>query len=218
MYDPDKRRQGIALLSASSFGGKEPYLRMYRLLLSDPDATVRGACAKALGEHGTVADAKRLQPLLEDNNAFVRWETAKALQRIHNPVVVPQLIDRLQNDDDPDVRMACARALGQYPQPRVFGALVGALADPNYGVVASAEWSLETLTGYKGAGDDGAAWLRWRRKHNQDLFAHQRTYTYEPYDAPPGFLRRIEFWKPLKHPKARLPVGAKVAASQPASN
>ena len=217
MYDADKRREGVALLSASSFGGKEPYVRMYRLLLTDPDPTVRGACAKALGEHGDVADAKRLQPLLEDHDAFVRWETAKALERIHNPVVVPQLMDRLKNDDDADVRIACARALGQYPQPRVFDVLVGALADPDYGVVASAAWSLKTLTGNTTLGDDGAAWIRWRQKHVNDLFAREQVYTYQPYDPPPGFIREMKFWKPITPPAPREPVGLRAPASQPVS-
>ncbi len=111
-YDPDKRRHAVALLSASPFGDEDPYLRTYRLLIDDKDATVRAAAAQALGMHGTVEDAKRLVPLLRDDMAFVRWEAAKALQRIHNPIAVEPLMATVSSDEDADARMAAARRWG----------------------------------------------------------------------------------------------------------
>src|SRR5687768_17041033 len=55
-YDPDTRRASLTKLANAPFGGEEPYLRTYRLLLDDPDTTVRAAAAKALGQHGTADD------------------------------------------------------------------------------------------------------------------------------------------------------------------
>ena len=95
----------------------------YRLLMDDPDATVRAACIKALGAHGTVDDALLIIPRLKDEAAFVRWQAAKSLQRIHHEQAVGPLLDAMKSDEDVDVRMAAADALGQYPRPAVFDAL-----------------------------------------------------------------------------------------------
>lgn len=95
VYDPDKRRNSIALLSTASFGGEEPYLRMYRLILDDPDASVRAACIRALGLHGHREDVLRIVPYLEDATGFVRWESALALQKLHHPEAVGPLIKAL---------------------------------------------------------------------------------------------------------------------------
>jgi len=60
VYDADKRRRAINQLSTADWGGEPPYLKTYRLLLDDPDATVRAAAVSALGRHGTVNDVPRL--------------------------------------------------------------------------------------------------------------------------------------------------------------
>ncbi len=72
LYDPDKRREAVNRLSAAPYGGKDPYLKGYRLLIDDPDPTVRAACATALGLHGDVEDADRLILRLQDEATFVR--------------------------------------------------------------------------------------------------------------------------------------------------
>lgn len=206
MYDADRRRRAIALLSAAPFGGEDAYVRTYRLLLDDPDATVRAACAKALGMHGSVEDVQRLTPLLQDQNALVRWESAKALQRIHDPAAIDPLIRAVQHDEDADVRMAAAKALGQYAQPRVFDVLLGTLNDHDFGVVAAAHESLVTLTG-QDLGTDSRDWLAWSQDHRATLFAHQQRYTYQPYQAPPGLLQRVQFWQSRAVAETRAPVG-----------
>ena len=211
VHDADKRREAIALLSAAPFGGEDPYLRTYRLLTDDPDATVRAACAQALGMHGTVEDVPRhLIPLLNDDAAFVRWEAAKALQRIHNPVAVGPLIERVQNDEDADVRMAAARALGQYPQRRVFDVLVGALSDRDFGVVSASHESLMTLTGQE-LPADSRDWLAWADAHRRELFDNRQRYTYQPYDPPPGLAEKVRFWEAPETVEPRVPTGLEEA-------
>lgn len=215
VYDPDRRRAAIANLSAAHFGGEEPYLRTYRLLLDDPDPTVRAACVKALGMHGSVADAKLLIPQLSHEAAFVRWEAAQALQRIHDPAAVGALLTALKDDGDADVRMAAAEALGQYPEARVFDSLVGALVDRNYGVVQAAGQSLRTLTGQP-YGHDPAPWVAWSNQHRNALFAGQRTYSYQPYTKPPGLLDKAQFWRDQDKAPRQIPAGIEAATPAPA--
>ena len=202
LYDPDLRCGSVNLLAAAPFGGEPQYVRVYRLLLDDPDPTVRAACAHALGLHGDVADIERLVPRLSDRAALVRWAVAGALQKIHSPSAAKPLMTAMADDADADVRMAAAAALGQYPQRPVFDALVGALEDPHYSVVAAARRSLETLTGYD-FGSDGAMWLVWAKQAGNAMFEHQETYTWKPYQRPSGVMQKVKFWK--KKPEPALP-------------
>ena len=217
IYDADKRRRAVALLAAAPFGGEEPYVKLYRFHLGrgsdgqkvelDRDATVRATCAKALSMHGTVEDAELIVPLLKDDVAYVRWQAAMALQRIHHSIAVQPLMDTLRNDDDSDVRMASAQALGQYPEPLVFDTLVGALSDRDFGVVRAAHHSLKTLTGQEDLSSKGSVWVEWGKQNRSDLFASQQTYTYVPYEKPKSFFDKLAFWKKDKDNEPKEPIG-----------
>ena len=193
-HDPDVRCRSVTRLAAAPFGGQKPYLRLYRLLVDDPDATVRAACVKAIGMHGSVDDTKLIVAQLDDPDAFVRWESAKALQRIHDPQAAGPLIQVLGEDTDADVKMAAAQALGQYAQRRVYHALIGVLEDPSFGVAETARWSLYTLTGYD-FGFEGGLWLMWAQKQDDKLFDRRQPYTWQPYIKPPGLVEKIMFWR-----------------------
>ncbi|MBI1371154.1 MAG: hypothetical protein GC159_00090 [Phycisphaera sp.] len=194
VYDPDQRRKSITKLSTAPWGGEEPYLKTYRLLVDDPDPTVRAACIAALGRHGYADDVNAITPYLKDRTYFVRWEAAKALQRLHNPKAIDPLVATVRDDDEADVRVAAANALGQYTDPKVFQALVGALNDDDYAVVTEAMKSLKLMTG-QSLGDDGGDWLAWAEKNNEKLFASGEAYTYTTYVAPPTFPQRMAFWR-----------------------
>jgi len=217
MYDADARREGVALLSASSFGGEPQYVSMYRVLLDDPDPTVRAVCLKALGEHGAVEDAATLIQYLQDSAqpAFVRWEAAKGLQRIHDVAAIDPLVTVLRRDEDASVRRAAADALGQYPQSNVFQALVGALDDADFGVTLAAHKSLATLTGER-LGTDGARWLAWADQNRGAWFAGQQPYTVAPYVQPPGMMSKVQFWKkrPAAEPVVPTGLGLSTADAQ----
>jgi HEAT repeat protein len=207
VYDPDIRRRALNNLSASPFGGEGPYVRLYRLLIDDPDPTVRAASVKALGLHGEVTDVPLVTIRLNDEADMVRWEAAKALQKIHNPTAIKPLINTMAKDTDPDVRMACADALGQYASPEVYSALVSALDDSRYGVVLASQKSLTILTG-QDLGAAGSAWLDYREKNGSNLFANQQVYTWQPYTPPRGFMSKLKFWKKTPDAKpAQTPVG-----------
>ena len=226
VYDADKRRRAVALISASPFGGEPPYVQSYRLLLGqtaegqtiapDADPTVRAAALAALGRHGQVSDAMLIVQYLNDESAFVRWQAAKALQKIHDPAVVTALMDAMADDEDGDVRQASAAALGQYPQPRVFDALIGALSDVNFGVVEAARDSLRQLTG-KAFAQDPKVWMSWADDHRGELFQQQQPYGYEPYRKPPSLLDKARFWRETPPVEAIAPVGLGEHETPPAS-
>lgn len=209
-YDADQRRRAINLLSNASFGGEEPYMKAYRMMLEpgmrDDDPTVRAAALRALGRHGTPQDVRLIVPYLSPKEPrFVRTEAATALQRLHNPAAVEPLIATLRDDEAAEVRAIAANALGQYAEPRVFQALVGALHDTDYAVVTQSVGSLELLTGRK-FGDDGAEWLAWSDQV-PDLFADRAAYYYPQYIKPPTLLDRVQFWKSRTKVEPQQPAG-----------
>jgi hypothetical protein len=219
--DPDARRRSIATLSGAIFGGEQPYVKLYRLMVSpygangEKDATVRAAAVSALGLHGTPDDVPLICDRLTDpkEEPYVKWEAAKALQKLHNPIAIGPLIAGVK-DDQEDVRMASAYALGQYPDPRVFDELMFLLDDQNFGVVGYANLSLQTLTG-QDIEADGVEWLRFQKAHPNNLFEKQRPYKWQPFNKPPGFFRKMKFWDPVKPKGPELPKGMEPAATQP---
>jgi len=214
-YDSDKRRRAITMLAAAPWGGEEPYLRAYRLLLEgagDDDPTVRAACVRALGIHGTTDDASILARRLSDSSALVRWEAAEALQKIHNPVAIEALNEAVHADRDTDVRASAAAALGQYASPEVFSVLVGALNDDQHDVVRAAWLSLKTLTG-QDLDTTASAWLAFAEAQPARLFVGQQPYYWQPYDKPPTLLDKAQFWKDHKTPDPRRPTGLETTVS-----
>ncbi len=226
-YDPDKRFRGTVLLSNAPWGGESVYLRLYRAQLGaipdtepDADPSVRAAAAFALGLHGSPDDAPTIAKLLTDNDRLVRVTAVRALQRIHNPVVIPALIDRTKAGGldaradadeehkpelDPDIRAEAADALGQYPDDRVYQALVSALSDDRFVVTAAARKSLKTLTGQDFA-DDRRAWLAWGETPTP--FAARSTYVYPTFSREKGWLEYLPFFPaPARNEVPGSPVG-----------
>ena len=213
MSNPDKRRRAVELISAANWGGAEEYVRAYRVLvMTDEDDTVRSACLRALGRHGSPEDVPRIVKFLAaDQETFVRWEAAKALQKIHNPAAIDPLTRTIKQDRDADVRMAAARALAQYAKPDVVQSLVGVLNDHDFGVAHTAGQSLATLTG-QDFGMDASKWFEWSQQHAADLFGGRQEYTWQPYEKPRGIL---DFWKEPDPVRPRRPTGLEDARATP---
>ncbi len=211
VYDADLRRRSINLLSNATWGGEAPYVKTYQHFasLTDEDPTVRAAALRALGRHGSASDIPAGLKALKDKNNFVRWEAAMMLQRLHGDEAVDPLIAAMRDDEDPDVRAAAARGLGQYPQPRVLPALIGALNDEDYAVVQQAMESLGLLTGHD-LGDGGGRWLTWMEGVDKP-FAAQKPYTYMEYIRPPTTLEKMKFWTT---PKVAVPQEPRSALAQ----
>jgi hypothetical protein len=161
-YDADRRQRGILLLANAPFGGERVYLDLYEVALQDPDSGVRLSAIRGLALHGLPEHAPMIVPFLKDGDRLVRWEAARALQRIHRPDAVRPLMDRLDPsvEAEMDVRAAAATALGQYAERRVVQALIASLRDPSLLVTHAAHASLRTLTG-QDQGDDPRVWTKW---------------------------------------------------------
>lgn len=58
MYDADKRREGLTLISNASFGGAEVYVAAYRdMVANERDPVVKALAIRALAKHGRPEDA-----------------------------------------------------------------------------------------------------------------------------------------------------------------
>ncbi len=206
--DPDNRRRGTVLISNSPFGGQDVYVSWYRdSVLEENDPLVKAVAISALGRHGNPDDAVRIAGSLVNDDAFqVRWEAAKALQRLHNAAVVPALIRTLRKDEEEsDIRVSAGIALGQYPQDRVFQALVAVLDSPYLSINEAARRALETLTGTD-HGLEPEPWIRWYNGV-KDPFADQQEYLYPTYFREETFLEKLAFWTNKTYEQPAPPVG-----------
>ncbi|MHC4992675.1 MAG: HEAT repeat domain-containing protein, partial [Planctomycetota bacterium] len=210
LNDPDDRREGVVLLANAPFGGLDVYVALYReYAANDSDPIVRAISVRALARHGQPTDAVVVASNLAHDSHQVRWEAAKGLQRLHEPEVVASMLAVLRNSsEEPDIRAAIARGLGQYPEDRVFQGLIAALDERELVVNRSANESLLVLTGEDFALDT-AAWLRWYRDAaaDGDPFDGGLEYLYPTYSRDPSFLERMAFWAPLNFEEPGTPAG-----------
>lgn len=207
--DAENARRGTILLANAPWGGATPYLRMYRLYAEDsPDPLVRAAALQALGRHGAPEDAALVAKNLTSPFRQVRLAAAKALQRLHDPAVAdaiwPRLVDAAE---DADVRTELAIALGQYPTPAVFNALVAALSQRELAVNAAAVDALRTLTGKVHAIDE-TAWLT-SFVSSPEPFAGARTYLYPTFTRELDVWDHLLFWAPVEFEQPDVPIGMK---------
>lgn len=207
-YDADKRYRGILLLANAPFGGEPVYVDLYVRAASDEDSGVRTAGVRGLALHGSPEHVPLIAGQLESEDRVLRWECARALQRLHNDEAVAPLMKRLEEriEAEPLVRAASADALGQYAEPKVVDALVASLADRDLNVHNAARKSLRTLTG-QDFGPDLRSWVAWR-KQSPDLFAARQTYVYPVFqrDRNLGELLAPMFFRPPNE-TASTPVG-----------
>ena len=212
-YDADKRYRGLLLLANAPWGGEEVYVRMYRAAAADGDAGVRAIAIRALSLHGSPEDSSIMVDGLSDETDFVRWEAARALQRVYAPSAAQALIERTRRSEEPSaqVRAAAARALGQYPEARVAQALIAALDDRQLTVNHEALASLHTLTGEK-LGYDARDWLAYLDEA-RDPFADGLAYEYPVFSRDPTWWEwMLPFFDPPNETAGR-PIGAPAEAS-----
>ena len=220
-YNPDNRRRGLTLLANSPFGGAPEYLAMYRDYVNeDPDPLVRAAAIKALARFGDSNDAMVIMPWLnrgKTKSTQVRRAAAQALQRLHNPQVVPSLLRSLRDpDEEIHVREAIATALGQYPENQVFVGLIAALQANDLSINLSAAQSLHILT-RQVFGTDWDVWYEWGVlvvDMEQDLFAAQSVYEYPTYQHQARWWDKITFWEHRIHERPDVPAGLKEATKR----
>lgn len=208
--DRENARRGTILLANAPWGGTEAYVKMYRLYAEDAlDPLVRAAALQALARHGDPGDARLVAKSLTSPFRQVRLAAAKALQRLHDTEVADLLWPRLVDpEEDSDVRTEIAIALGQYPTPAVFNALVAALSQRELAVNTASIDSLRSITG-KDFGIDEDQWLVHMASAPQPLLT-------EPIYLYPVFVRDLDmwdhlaFWDPVVFENPDVPIGMKV--------
>ncbi len=207
-YDADKRYRGTLKLATYPFAGEPVYIKLFVDNIKDPDAGVRTAATRALGNHGGPEHVPLLVKSLQDEDKLVRAEGARALQRVHNLVAIPALINAIDEakELEVDVRSEAADALGQYPDNRVVSELIKALADPSLAVNYATLGSLRTLTG-QDFGLDRAAWRKWVDS-TKDAFAARSAYVYPVFRRDRKFYEYLPMVpKPPNEPEGSSPVG-----------
>jgi hypothetical protein len=146
--DPDRRREGIVLLTGKEWGLHEPYLGWYANRLEvDRDPTVRCVAARALGKAAAVKYLPVLVKALVDSSAVVRCDAAVAMEQVRGEAAIDPLRKTAAEDASLDVRCAAIRALRYYPQQKVAGTLVYCLSDDAFEV---RHWAHEALVGMVG--------------------------------------------------------------------
>jgi len=116
-------------------------------LLSDSDAGVRMAAARALGELHDHRAVAQLIATLPDNNWRVRELVVWALSEMKNPGAVNALCTVLLSDPRAEVRRGAAEALGEIQNAAALPALKQALQDSEPGVSAKAAWAISEIEG-----------------------------------------------------------------------
>ncbi|MCE5277535.1 MAG: HEAT repeat domain-containing protein [Planctomycetaceae bacterium] len=158
--DPDRARQGIAELARHDWGLQEPHLKGYATILRvHPNPTVRCAAVRALGKAADPKYAPDMIKAMEDSSIAVRWDAAIALGQLAWPdAEKPLRTHALKADEDPDVRGACAAALGSYFTKTSMLALIQCLGDEDAAVSHRARKSLTNITGGVDMGPEPAGW------------------------------------------------------------
>lgn len=196
-YDADKRYRGTLLLANAPFGGEAVYVEMYTKASADSDPLVRAAAIRGLSLHGSPEHVPLILAQFDDPDRMLRWECARALQRIHNPVAVPALLRRTDEKRETEsiVRAASADALGQYAEPKVLDGLIAALGDRDLAVNEAALRSLRTLTG-QDFGGDLRGWVAWK-KTAESPFEARRPYIFPVFNRDKNLVEWIlPFFQP----------------------
>lgn len=191
--NPDWRRKAVGFLADEDYGGEPQYRGMYDLFgLADPDAGVRAASCRALGDHGGAKDGAAIVPLLADKDAMVRLAAASALCKIElsgeaRTNAMDGLI-KLLADEDVDVRAKAADALGHFPDERAMRALMDALEDSAFTVVWYAHRSLVACAGKDGKdlGYDARAWGAAMAERKGEVAC---AYLWKPYYRRPSVVQ-----------------------------
>lgn len=191
-FNADNRQKGLLMLANAPWGGEQVYLDLYRMAITDDDNGVRMSAVKALALHGGPEDVPRILPFLNSEDRILRLEATRALERLHNPIAIVPLIERVDRRRErvADVRASAATALGQYATQRVLDALIGALDDENLWVNLAAERSLRLLTGQEDFGLDVVEWVSWTRTVD-DPFADRKPFQYPVFRRDRNFIEIV---------------------------
>ncbi len=158
---PDELREAMLGLVRYDYARKEPYTDAYaQRARSSPHALVRASALRALNISRDRNAVPLYIELLDDEDAKVRIEAAKALANIPDDSAAGPLLRAAQNpEENLDARLAAIDALRHYEGQESLLGLVGLLESEEFSVTWQARRSLITATGE----DHGFDALAWRR-------------------------------------------------------
>jgi HEAT repeat protein len=146
----------LALATVLGRIGRPQDERLVAWLLKDPSPGVRRAAVQALARLGHGEDAEPLRLALADEASAVRIAAAAALAASHSPRALGDL-EHLADDEDPRVRAAALRAVGERAAAggeeasrQARDLLAGALGDEGAVALAAVE-ALQVLGGESAA-------------------------------------------------------------------
>lgn len=188
--DPDVRRDAVAEVAKSDAYNQDWAIKGFlAIALLESDTQARCVAIRALAKtHDPRATEAALKIIhfrdyppeeVWPPDELCRWDATVALADLSAADAVPEmqrertfetLIERLAVDPNRHVRIAAARALGEYARPQAVEALIGGLRDDDFAVVYQCEDSLVRLTGHTHSADV-TAWQAWYADHRDDLFA-----------------------------------------------
>jgi HEAT repeat protein len=169
-YSPDNRRLGISELAKKDFARKPPYTTRYQQIFqSESEPLVRAMAIRALNVSRDESASALYIRALNDADAQVRLEGAKALGNMPNDGAIDALLKLLNApEESQDVRIAAVDALRHYHNRAVATALVGVLDERQFGVAWQARRSLKQISGVDYA-YDAPAWLQYLSNPSQPL-------------------------------------------------
>jgi len=161
-YFADERREGIAKLSARSFGRQEPYTTRYaQIAQQDSDYLVRAMAVRSLNRSRDQSATPVFIEKLADAERLVRLEAAKALANVPDDNAIEPLLKVLANEqEDRDVRIAAADALRHYRTLAVARGLISQLGARDFAIAWQSNQSLRISSG-KDFKYDQSAWLEF---------------------------------------------------------
>ncbi len=158
---PDARRYAIETFQRKKYGLSGVYLKVYRVLATDPDDMVRSQAVAACGKSRDQSVADVVIAGTRDKAPVVRIAATQALVDWPLPAARDTLLDRLRIDPAAQVRINCAKSLRYYSEQLVIRVLIDALDDQDPAVVHFTGNSLGYITQVKNMPRDSKAWLSW---------------------------------------------------------
>jgi hypothetical protein len=164
--DPDTRREAITELADSSAVNEQGVQELFDLILrSDSNSFVRAAAATAVGKTQNPQYVPTLAKAMTDPAMVVRWDAARALDRVIGEAAVRPLMTAASGDPSLDVRVASVRSLRNYHEPAVVRRLVVLMDDPELPIRREAHNSLTDIFGV----DLGPSPEDWLRAHVNEI-------------------------------------------------
>ncbi len=128
-------------------------------LQTDPDPIIRCEIVRALGRFPTTSAVKGLKIACEDGDSLVRIAVCDAWAQRKGSDAIEELGHLVSMDSDIDVRLAAARALGQFKDQQAVTVLASALEDRDPAIRHRTIASMKRISGrnYK----DIDSWRRY---------------------------------------------------------